>query len=152
MRSTICVGMACPSTAAAPEGERSRGCSPGDGYVEETPACDVRGPTLVAPEVGLPPLFIKADNCTEGAAKIAVKFDEDMHHFHRTVKDTDGQHKPMRRRSGPHPISSGRRVASAGPARLPPDRQAARAERMEKVTDLTCEHWQGHGADGFHLY
>ncbi|MGW0615215.1 hypothetical protein [Streptomyces sp. NPDC002788] len=36
---------------------------------------------LIAPEVGLPLLFIEADNCTEDAAKTAAKFDKYMRHF-----------------------------------------------------------------------
>jgi hypothetical protein len=50
---------------------------------------------LTAPEVGLPLLFIEADDCTEDASVIALKFDKYMRHFHRKVKDTGGQDKPM---------------------------------------------------------
>ncbi|MCX5096431.1 hypothetical protein OOK36_48385 [Streptomyces sp. NBC_00365] len=46
---------------------------------------------LTAPEVGLPLLFIEADNRTEEAPIIAAKCDKYMRHFHRKVKDTDGQ-------------------------------------------------------------
>ncbi|MDN0200775.1 hypothetical protein [Streptomyces sp. S.PNR 29] len=55
---------------------------------------------------GLPLLFIGADNCTEDAAKMAAKFDKYMRHFHRKVKDTDGQDKPMWRTAGPRLIDS----------------------------------------------
>ncbi len=36
---------------------------------------------LVAPEAGLPLLFIEADNCTEEAPVIAAQFDKYMSHF-----------------------------------------------------------------------
>jgi hypothetical protein len=50
---------------------------------------------LTAPEAGLPLLFIEADNCTEDASVIALKFDKYMRHFRRKVKDTDGRDQRM---------------------------------------------------------
>jgi hypothetical protein len=50
---------------------------------------------LTAPEVRLPLLFTEADNCTEDASVIALKFDKYMRHFPLKAKDTDGQDKPM---------------------------------------------------------
>lgn len=50
---------------------------------------------LVAPEAGVPLLFIEVDNCTEDAALIAAKFDKYMRFFKRKAKDTDGVEKPM---------------------------------------------------------
>ncbi|MGI5380546.1 hypothetical protein ACQEV2_41305 [Streptomyces sp. CA-251387] len=62
----------------------STGTTPGVG-------CAWADIVLITPEVGLPLLFIEADNCTEDAAK----FDKYMRHFHRKAKDTDGRGKPM---------------------------------------------------------
>ncbi|WP_331743797.1 hypothetical protein OG762_48525 (plasmid) [Streptomyces sp. NBC_01136] len=54
---------------------------------------------LIAPEAGVPLLFIEADNCTEDAtiiaAIIAGKFDNYLRFCQRKVKDTDGHEKPM---------------------------------------------------------
>jgi hypothetical protein len=68
----------------------------GDRHLEEpSVGCAWADIVLTAPQVGLPLLFIEADNCTEEAPVIAAKFDKCMRHFHRTVKDTDGKDKPM---------------------------------------------------------
>ncbi|MFJ9588753.1 hypothetical protein [Streptomyces acidicola] len=110
---------------------------------------------LTAPEAGLPLLFIEADNCTEDTGKIAVKFDKYMRHFHRKVKDTDGQEKPMWRTrwSAPNP--------QWGQALHPPvllvfhqvGKRTALTQ-MERVAELTREHWQGDWISwgGFHSY
>ncbi|MEU5201001.1 replication-relaxation family protein [Streptomyces scabiei] len=109
---------------------------------------------LTAPEVGLPLLFIEADNCTEEAPIIAAKFDKYMRHFHRKVKDTDGKDKPMWRTrwSAPAP--------QWGDATHPPvllvfhqvGKRTARTQ-MERVAELTREHWQGQWAEGgFRIY
>ncbi|MFC8678002.1 hypothetical protein ACFUEN_35575 [Streptomyces griseorubiginosus] len=58
-------------------------------------ACEWADIVLTAAEAGLPLLFIEADNCAEEAPIIAAKFDKYMRHFHRKVKGTDGQDKPM---------------------------------------------------------
>ncbi|CAM5740359.1 hypothetical protein SALBM311S_02689 [Streptomyces alboniger] len=107
---------------------------------------------LTAPEAGLP-LFIEADNCTEDASVIALKFDTYMRHFHRKVKDTDGQDKPMRRTrwSAPDPQWGD----ATHPPVLPVFNQVGKRpalQQMKKVAALTREHWQGQWADGFHLY
>ncbi|MFI8301364.1 replication-relaxation family protein [Streptomyces nigra] len=109
---------------------------------------------LTAPEMGLPLLFIEADNCTEEAPIIAAKFDKYMRHFHRKVKDTDGKDKPMWRTrwSAPDP--------QWGDATHPPvllvfhqvGKRTARTQ-MERVAELTREHWQGQWAEGgFRIY
>ncbi|MFF0629432.1 replication-relaxation family protein [Streptomyces sp. NPDC004296] len=50
---------------------------------------------LTAPEAGLPLLFIEADNCTEGVALIAAKFDKCARFFKQKEKAADGIDKPM---------------------------------------------------------
>lgn len=109
---------------------------------------------LTAPEAGLPLLFIEADNCTEEAPIVAAKFDKYMRHFRRTVKDTDGQDKPMWRTrwsapdlrwgDAPHP-----------PVLLVFNQVGKRSalKQMERVAELTREHWQGQWAEGgFRIY
>jgi hypothetical protein len=56
-------------------------------------------------ETGLPLWFIEADHCTEEVPITAAKYDTYMRHFHRKVKDTDGQDEPMWRThwSAPEP-------------------------------------------------
>ncbi|MCX4419414.1 MULTISPECIES: hypothetical protein [Streptomyces] len=98
-------------------------------------------------------MFTEADNCTEDASVIAAKFDKYMRHFRRKVKDTDAQEKPMWRTRWRAPAPVGRRDAPAGPPRLPPGRQADRAEADGAVAELTREHWQGQWAEGgFRIY
>uniref|UniRef100_A0AAU1UPE6 Uncharacterized protein n=1 Tax=Streptomyces sp. NBC_00119 TaxID=2975659 RepID=A0AAU1UPE6_9ACTN len=71
----------------------------------------------------MPLLFIEVDNCTEEAALIAAKFDKYARFFKRKEKDTDGIEKLVGTRLG-----GIRACAPAGPARLPPGRQALRQE------------------------
>ncbi|WP_078492065.1 replication-relaxation family protein [Streptomyces yerevanensis] len=110
---------------------------------------------LTAPEAGLPLLFIEADNCTEEAPVIAAKFDKYMRHFHRTVKDTDGEEKPMWRTrwSAPDPRWGD---ASHPPVLLVFNQTGKRSapQQMERVAELTREHWQGdwNSWGGFHSY
>lgn len=110
---------------------------------------------LIAPEVGLPLLFIEADNCTEEAPIIAAKFDKYMRHFLRKAKDTDGQEKPMWRTrwSAPGPRWGD---ASHPPVLLVFHQVGKRSalNQMERVAELTREHWQGdwNSRGGFHSY
>lgn len=109
---------------------------------------------LTAPEVGLPLLFIEADNCTEEAPVIAAKFDKYMRHFHRKVKDTDGQDKPMWRTrwSAPDPQWGD---ATHPPVLLVFHQVGKRTalQQMKNVAELTREHWQGQWAEGgFRIY
>ncbi|GAA3802102.1 hypothetical protein ACFS5L_40380 [Streptomyces phyllanthi] len=71
----------------------------------------------------------------------------------RTVKDTDGQGKPMRRTrwSAPDPEWGD----ASHPLALLVFNQVGKRpvlKQMERFAGLTREHWQGPGADGFHLY
>jgi hypothetical protein len=109
---------------------------------------------LIAPEVGLPLLFIEADNCTEEAPIIAAKFDKYMRHFRRKVKDTDGQDKPMWRTrwSAPDPQWGD---ATHPPVLLVFNQVGKRTalKQMERVAELTREHCQGQWAEGgFRIY
>lgn len=109
---------------------------------------------LTAPEAGLPLLFIEADNCTEDASVIALKFDKYMRHFHRKTKDTDGQDKPMWRTrwSAPDPQWGD---ATHPPVLLVFNQVGKRPalKQMEKIAALTREHWQGQWAEGgFRIY
>ncbi|MEU1406802.1 replication-relaxation family protein [Streptomyces sp. NPDC005728] len=110
---------------------------------------------LVAPEAGVPLLFIEADNCTEDAALIAAKFDKYMRFFNRKAKDTDGIEKAMwqTRWSAPD-LELYERVH---PPVLLVFHQVGRRSaktQIQKVADLTRQHWQGtwHSTDGFHSY
>ncbi|WP_329583035.1 replication-relaxation family protein [Streptomyces sp. NBC_01361] len=111
---------------------------------------------VVAPEHGVPLLFLEADNCHEDAATIAAKFDKYMRFYQRTVKDTDGRERPMWRTrwSAPH---AQRNVSPAMPPVLLVFHQiGARPARtqMQKVARLTREHWQSRwdSDDAFHTY
>ncbi|WP_221355414.1 replication-relaxation family protein [Streptomyces beigongshangae] len=109
---------------------------------------------LIAPEAGLPLLFIEADNCTEEAPIIAAKFDKYMRHFHRKAKDTDGHEKPMWRTRWSAPdLRWG--DATHPPVLLVFHQVGKRSalKQMERVADLTREHWQGQWAEGgFRIY
>ncbi|MEU4025903.1 hypothetical protein [Streptomyces anulatus] len=52
---------------------------------------------LTAPQDRVPLLFIKVDNCHETAEELAAKLEKYDRFFRRTVKDTDGKERPMRR-------------------------------------------------------
>ncbi|MFR0355270.1 hypothetical protein [Streptomyces sediminimaris] len=104
--------------------------------------------------MGLPLLFIEADNCTEEVPIIAAKFDKYMRHFHRKVKDIDGQDKPMWRTrwSAPDPRWGD---ATHPPVLLVFHQVGKRTvlTQMKNVADLTREHWQGQWAEGgFRVY
>ncbi|MEU9546762.1 replication-relaxation family protein [Streptomyces mirabilis] len=110
---------------------------------------------LIAPEAGVPLLFIEADNCTEEAVLIARKFDKYMRFFQRKEKDTDGIEKPMwsTRWSAP----GGRGYERVHPPVLLVFHQVGKRSaksQMGHVADLTRPHWQGRwdGEDGFHSY
>ena len=99
-------------------------------------------------------MFIEADNCTEDASVIALKFDKYMRHFHRKTKDTDGQDKPMWRTrwSAPDPQWGD---ATHPPVLLVFNQVGKRPalKQMEKIAALTREHWQGQWAEGgFRIY
>ncbi|MFD4652372.1 replication-relaxation family protein [Streptomyces sp. NPDC058441] len=79
---------------------------------------------VIAPDDGVPLLFIEVDNCTEEAVLIAAKFDKYARFFKRKEKDTDGIEKPVWRTR----LGGIRACAPAGPAHLPPGRQALREE------------------------
>ncbi|WP_434482052.1 hypothetical protein [Streptomyces sp. NBC_01340] len=109
---------------------------------------------LIAPEAGLPLLFMEADNCTEDASVIAAKFDKYMRHYRRKDKDTDGLDKPMWRTrwSAPDPRWGD---ASHPPVLLVVHKVGKRSalKQMERVAALTREHWQGRWAEGgFRIY
>ncbi|MEV7739134.1 replication-relaxation family protein [Streptomyces sp. NPDC088921] len=104
---------------------------------------------LTAAEAGVPLLFIEADNCTEEAPIIAAKFDKYMRHFHRTVKDTDGQDKPMWRTRWSAPASQW--GDATHPQVLLVFHQVGKRTaltQMERVAELTRKHWQGRWAEG----
>ncbi|MGW3653945.1 replication-relaxation family protein [Streptomyces sp. NPDC000878] len=109
---------------------------------------------LTAPEAGLPLLFIEADNCTEEAPIIAAKFDKYMRHYRRQAKDTDGRDKAMWRTRWSAPdLQWG--DATHPPVLLVFHRVGKRTalKQMERVADLTREHWQGQWAEGgFRIY
>ncbi|MFI1397938.1 replication-relaxation family protein [Streptomyces sp. NPDC020681] len=95
---------------------------------------------LVAPEHGVPLLFVEVDCGHMTPEKISEKFAKYERFFHRTVKDTDGTEKPMwctrwaaSGREGFPPIAlvfTGR-----GPNSL--------QQRMRAVKDLSIAHWAG---------
>ncbi|MFD3424141.1 replication-relaxation family protein [Streptomyces decoyicus] len=100
---------------------------------------------VIAPEAGVPLLFIEADNCTEEAVLIAAKFDKYARFFQRKEKDTDGIEKPMwRTRWSTSEWDTYERVH-------PPvllvfhqvvGKRSAESQ-MQRVADLTRHHWQG---------
>ncbi|WP_405690155.1 hypothetical protein [Streptomyces sp. NBC_00057] len=60
---------------------------------------------MIAPEAGVPLLFIEVDNCTEEAVLIAAKFDKYTRFFKKKEKDTDGIDKPLWRTRWSAPAS-----------------------------------------------
>ncbi|MGW5678234.1 replication-relaxation family protein [Streptomyces sp. NPDC003860] len=110
---------------------------------------------LVAPDDGVPLLFIEADNCTEEAALIAAKFDKYLRFFHRQEKDTDDTVKPMwRTRWSAPPWDEYEQVHP--PVLLVFHQVGKRSAKnqMERVADLTRSHWQGcwYEERGYHSY
>ncbi|WP_381805672.1 replication-relaxation family protein [Streptomyces niveus] len=110
---------------------------------------------LIAPESGVPLLFIEADNCTEEAVLIAAKFDKYMRFYQRTVKDTDGKERPMWRTRWPVPQHRFD-DASHPPVLLVFHQFGKRSAtgQMKTVAGLTRQHWQGawDSEYGFHTY
>ncbi|MHB6904847.1 replication-relaxation family protein [Streptomyces sp. DB-54] len=99
---------------------------------------------LTAPEAGLPLLFIEADNCTEGAALIAAKFDKYARFFKQKEKDADGIDKPMWRTRWSAPgCDEYERVHP--PALLVFHQVGKRSAKSQiaKVADLNRPHRQG---------
>ncbi|MGP3992054.1 replication-relaxation family protein [Streptomyces sp. 3N207] len=109
---------------------------------------------LTAPEAGVPLLFIEVDNCTEEAVLIAAKFDKYARFFKRKEKDTDGIEKAMWRTRWSAPKWEG--YERVHPPVLLVFHQAGKRNarnQMQKVADLTRQHWQGKWTeDGFHSY
>ncbi|BBC29363.1 hypothetical protein SGFS_006570 [Streptomyces graminofaciens] len=108
---------------------------------------------LIGPEAGLALLFVEADDRTEEAPVIALKFDKYMGHFRRKVKDSDGQDKPMwRTRWSARDPRWG--DASHRPVLLVFHQVGKRTawKEMERVAELTREHCQGdwNSWGGFH--
>ncbi|MGW4995741.1 replication-relaxation family protein [Streptomyces mirabilis] len=110
---------------------------------------------LIAPEAGVPLLFIEADNSTEEAVLIARKFDKYMRFFQRKEKDTDGIEKSMWRTRWSAPQVQGRERVHP-PVLLVFHQVGKRSAKsqMGHVADLTRPHWQGRWdrEDGFHSY
>lgn len=110
---------------------------------------------LIAPEAGVPLLFLEVDNCTEEAVLIAAKFDKYMRFFKRKEKNTDGIEKPMWRTRWSAPAwEEYARVHQ--PVLLVFHRVGKRSTKnqIQKVADPTRDHWQGrwHREEGFHSY
>jgi hypothetical protein len=110
---------------------------------------------LVAPEAGVPLLFIEVDNCFEVAATIAAKFDKYMRFYRRTVKDTDGREKAMWRTRWSAP--PGRYGDVPHPPVLLVFHQVGprpAAGQIKQVAALTRQHWQGEWDTdgGHHIY
>jgi hypothetical protein len=109
----------------------------------------------IAPQDGVPLLFIEVDNCHESAEEIADKLEKYARFFRRKMKDTDGTECPMWRtrwtapagRFGdvPHPpvLLVFNRIGERNPNRTVP-----------RLMGLTRHLWQGtRGYDGdHHLY
>ncbi|WLQ45124.1 replication-relaxation family protein [Streptomyces laculatispora] len=110
---------------------------------------------VTAPEVGVPLLFIEADNCTEEAVLIAARFDKYLRFFRRQEKDTDGKEKPMWRTRWSAPLWE--EYERVHPPVLLVFHQGGKRSvknQMERVADLTRPHWQGrwHAEGGYHSY
>ncbi|MGA5292254.1 replication-relaxation family protein [Streptomyces pseudogriseolus] len=109
---------------------------------------------LMAPQDGVPLLFIEVDNCHETAEELADKLEKYARFFRRKVKDTDGKERPMWRtrwtvpegRYGdePHPpvLLVFNRIGERNPNRTVP-----------RLMELTRHLWQGERQrGGHHLY
>ncbi|MFD5372624.1 replication-relaxation family protein [Streptomyces sp. NPDC127103] len=110
---------------------------------------------LIAPEAGVPLLFIEVDNCTEEAVLIARKFDKYMRFFRRQEKDTDGKEKPMwRTRWSAPPWEEYERVHPPVLLVFHQGGKRSAKNQMERVADLTRSHWQGrwYKERGYHSY
>ncbi|WP_245766985.1 replication-relaxation family protein [Streptomyces colonosanans] len=110
---------------------------------------------VIAPEAGVPLLFIEVDNCTEEAVLIGRKFDKYARFFKRWEKDTDGIEKPPWRTRWAAPEWDG--YERVHPPVLLVFHQAGKRSaksQMTKVADLTRHHWQGrsHREDAYHSY
>ncbi|NEA46884.1 replication-relaxation family protein [Streptomyces sp. SID10815] len=108
---------------------------------------------LIAPQDGVPLLFIEVDNCHETAEELADKLEKYARFFRRKVKDTDGKERPMWRTrwSAPDTWSGDRahppvllvfnRIGERNPNRTVP-----------RLQELTRHLWQGQRHTGFHAY
>lgn len=112
---------------------------------------------VIAPEAGVPLLFIEADNCTEEAVLIGRKFDKYARFFQRKEKDTDGVEKPMWRTRWSAPDWEWDGYERVHPPVLLVFQQVGKRsakKQMQKVAELTRHHWQGtwDREDGYHSY
>ncbi|GGS23891.1 hypothetical protein GCM10010284_66200 [Streptomyces rubiginosohelvolus] len=109
---------------------------------------------LTAPQDGVPLLFIEVDNCHETAEELAAKLEKYARFFRRTVKDTDGQERPMWRTrwavpeheygEAPHPpvLLVFNHIGERNPNRTIP-----------RLQELTRHLWQGERMpEGYHSY
>lgn len=108
---------------------------------------------LTAPEHEVPLLFVEVDNCHMDAARIATKLDKYARFFRRTVKDVDGQERPMW--TTRWPAASHDRYRSPLPPLLvvyhpigPRDPETS----SRQVADRTRPHWQGEWRGDHHRY
>ncbi|MFP8888042.1 replication-relaxation family protein [Streptomyces mangrovi] len=97
---------------------------------------------VVAPEMGLPVLFVEVDNGTQDPAIVAAKLDRYRAFFRRTTKTTGGREVPMWRLLYQPPQREGH-----PPVALVFTQQAAREEtvlaRMKTIRDLSRACWAG---------
>ncbi|MET9039328.1 replication-relaxation family protein [Streptomyces mirabilis] len=110
---------------------------------------------VIAPDDGVPLLFIEVDNCTEEAVLIGRKFDKYARFFKRKEKDTDDIEKPMWRTRWSAPAWEG--YERVHPPVLLVFHQVGKRSaksQIQKVADLTRPRWQGRWdrEDGFHSY
>ncbi|MEU2295545.1 replication-relaxation family protein [Streptomyces bacillaris] len=109
---------------------------------------------LTAPQDGVGVLFIEVDNCHETAEELAAKVEKYARFFRRTVKDTDGQERPMWRTrwavpeheygEAPHPpvLLVFNHIGERNPNRTIP-----------RLQELTRHLWQGERMrEGYHSY
>ena len=108
---------------------------------------------VVAPEAGVPLLFIEVDNGHMAPERIAAKFDKYARFFLRTVKETDGRERPMWRTRWSAPADRhGEKVHppvllvfNTGGTRDPDTTMRATAQ-------YTRPHWAGQAHNGHHTY
>ena len=108
---------------------------------------------VVAPEAGVPVLFIEVDNCHMDPQLIAAKFDKYMRFFRRQVKDTDGRERAMwRTRWSSPPPRYGEPVHP--PVLLVFNKAGARDPMSSmKATAQHCQqHWAGEWQGDHHTY